>query len=70
MKEHILPYKDKPEILLQPPAEYNYILVEDWRKLVANRLSTEFEVKSRKGKEREAKSIYIHRVSRKGYARF
>ncbi|KAL6312401.1 hypothetical protein AAG906_020013 [Vitis piasezkii] len=55
-KEYILPYKDKPEYLLQPPIEYNYIPIEDWRKLVANRLST------------EAKYVYIHRVSRKGYA--
>ena len=57
MKEHILPYKDKPELLLQPPAEYNFIPVEDWRKLVSNRLSIEFEIKSRKGKERRAKYI-------------
>ncbi|RVW28473.1 hypothetical protein CK203_110977 [Vitis vinifera] len=67
-KEYILPYKDKPEYLLQPPIEYNYIPIEDWRKLVANRLSTEFQVKSKKGKERRAKYVYIHRVSRKGYA--
>ena len=67
-KEYILPYKEKPEHLLQPPIEYNYIPIEDWRKLVANRLSKEFEIKSKKGKERRAKNIYIHRVSRKGYA--
>ncbi|KAL6310979.1 hypothetical protein AAG906_019960 [Vitis piasezkii] len=60
--------KDKPEYLLQPPTKYNYILIEDWRKLVANRLSKEFQVKSKKGKERRAKYVYIHRVSRKGYA--
>ncbi|RVW78474.1 hypothetical protein CK203_050426 [Vitis vinifera] len=67
-KEYILPYKDKPEYLLQPPTEYNYIPIEDWRKLVANRLSKEFQVKSKKGKERRAEYVYIHRVSRKGYA--
>ncbi|RVW66353.1 hypothetical protein CK203_065180 [Vitis vinifera] len=67
-KEYILPYKDKPEYLLQPPTEYNYIPIEDWRKLVANRLSKEFQVKSKKGKERREKYVYIHRVSRKGYA--
>ncbi|KAL6316624.1 hypothetical protein AAG906_018879 [Vitis piasezkii] len=66
--KYILPYKDKPEYLLQPPTEYNYIPIEDWRKLVANRLSKEFQVKSKKGKERRAKYVYIHRVSRKGYA--
>ena len=60
-KKYILPYKDKPEYLLQPP-------IEDWRKLVANRLSTEFQVKSKKGKERREKYFYIHQVSRKGYA--
>ena len=67
-QEYILLYKDKPEYLLQPPTEYNYIPIEDWRKLVANRLSKEFQVKSKKGKERRAKYVYIHRVSRKGYA--
>ncbi|KAL6323013.1 hypothetical protein AAG906_023631 [Vitis piasezkii] len=51
-----------------PPTEYNYIPIEDRRKLVANRLSKEFQVKSKKGKERRAKYVYIHRVSRKGYA--
>ena len=35
---------------------------------MANRLSKEFEIKSKKGKERRAKNIYTHRVSRKGYA--
>ena len=48
MKEYILPYKDKLELLLQPPVEYNYIPFEDWRKLVAKKLSVEFEIKSRK----------------------
>ena len=69
-KEYILPYKDKLVLLLQPPSEYNYIPVKDWRKLVANRLSTKFEIKSRKRKEIRAKYIYIHRVSRKGYVGF
>ncbi|RVW26948.1 hypothetical protein CK203_098792 [Vitis vinifera] len=31
-------------------------------------LALEFQVKSKKGKERRAKYVYIHRVSRKGYA--
>ena len=64
-KGYILPYKDNPEHLLQPPIEYNYIPVEDWRKLVANRLSKEFENKSKKRKEMRTKYIYIYRVSRK-----
>ena len=68
MKESILPYKDQPEYLLQPSIEYNYIPIEDWRKLVANRLSKEFQVKSKKGKEMREKYVYIYRVSRKGYA--
>ena len=36
---------------------------------MANRLSTEFQVKSKKEKEmREKYDVYIYRVSRKGYA--
>ena len=31
-------------------------------------VSKEFEIKSKKGKERRAKNIYTHKVSRKGYA--
>ncbi|KAL6334458.1 hypothetical protein AAG906_015651 [Vitis piasezkii] len=54
-------------VSLQPPTEYNYIPIEDWRKLVANRLSKEFRVKSKR-KRKEEKYVYIHRVSRKGYA--
>ncbi|RVW64870.1 hypothetical protein CK203_066167 [Vitis vinifera] len=65
-KEYILPYKDKPEYLLQPPIEYNYIPIEDWRKLVANRLSTEFQVKSKKEKEMRAKYVYIHQMQKTG----
>ena len=50
-KEYILPYKDKPKHLLQPPIEYNYIPTEDWRKLVANRLSKEFEINMKREKK-------------------
>ncbi|RVW62798.1 hypothetical protein CK203_058902 [Vitis vinifera] len=63
-KEYILPYKDKPEYLLQPPIEYNYIPIEDWRKLVANRLSTEFQVKSKKEKK-GGQNTFIFISSRK-----
>ena len=35
---------------------------------MANKLSTEFQVKSKKGKEMREKYVYIYRVSRKGYA--
>ena len=45
MKESILPYKDKLEYFLQPSIEYNYIPIEDWRKLVANKLSSKFQIK-------------------------
>ena len=58
-KEYILPYKDKPEHLLQPPIEYNYIPIEDWRKLVANRLSKEFEIKSKREKKGEQKTYIL-----------
>ena len=58
-KQYILPYKDKPEHLLQPSIEYNYIPIQDWRKLVANRLEKEFEIKSKKGKERGAKKSIL-----------
>ncbi|RVW56875.1 hypothetical protein CK203_078518 [Vitis vinifera] len=40
--KHILPFKDEPELLKKPPAEYHFIDDEDWNIFVKNRLSEKF----------------------------
>ncbi|RVW24553.1 hypothetical protein CK203_090862 [Vitis vinifera] len=61
--KHILPFKDEPELLKKPPAEYHFIDDEDWNIFVKNRLSENSSTK-----QRRKKHIYNHHLSRKGYA--
>ena len=42
---HIIPFKDKQEMLKKPPVEYSFIEDEDWNILVKDRLSNAFQVK-------------------------
>ena len=42
--KHILPFKDEPELLKKPLAEYHFIDDEDWNIFVKNRLSEKFQV--------------------------
>ena len=42
---HIIPFKDEPEMLKKPPAEYSFIEDEDWNIFVKDRLSNAFQVK-------------------------
>ncbi|XP_052298586.1 uncharacterized protein LOC127898630 isoform X4 [Citrus sinensis] len=55
--KYIKRYKDKPEALKCPPKMYDFIEQEDWEV---------FEI-SQKYRERRAKNIYNHCLSRKGY---
>ena len=41
---YIIPYKDEPEKLEYPPADYNFIEKGHWEIFVADRLSSEFMV--------------------------
>ncbi|KAL6333211.1 hypothetical protein AAG906_028394 [Vitis piasezkii] len=66
--KHILPFKDEPEFLKKPPAEYHVIDDEDWNIFVKNRLSEKFQEYREVQKQRKEKHIYNHHLSRKGYA--
>ncbi|RVW72464.1 hypothetical protein CK203_060492 [Vitis vinifera] len=66
--KHILPFKDEPELLKKPPAEYHFIDDEDWNIFVKNRLSEKFQEYREVQKQRRKKHIYNHHLSRKGYA--
>lgn len=91
---YILPYKDEPSRLQNPPEKYSHIDKKQWESFVNARLSEEWEVTifylyilnseyllvilnskvyviqafSRLQRERRAKCIYNHHISRKGYA--
>lgn len=42
---YVLPYRDQPELLESPPADYSFIEKPHWDMFVANRLSNEFLVR-------------------------
>ena len=42
---HIIPFKDKLEMLKKPLVEYNFIEDEDWNIFVKDRFSNAFQVK-------------------------
>ncbi|KAE8649224.1 hypothetical protein Csa_014966 [Cucumis sativus] len=65
---YILPYKDEPSRLQYPPEKYSHIDKKQWESFVKARLSEEWEVFSSAQRERRAKCIYNHHISRKGYA--
>ncbi|XP_073060010.1 uncharacterized protein [Primulina eburnea] len=59
----------KPEELFQPPTGYG-LARDDWISFVMTRMFDKFIELSDQQKERRKKSVYHHRLSRKGYARF
>lgn len=42
--KYVLPYRDQPEMLKFPPADYTFIEKSHWDMFVADRLGAEFEV--------------------------
>lgn len=42
--KYILPFKDNPELLVEPPTKYKFIDKLDWTKFVQSRLTPEFQV--------------------------
>lgn len=42
--KYILPYKDQPDALEDPPEEYDFIKDQDWVQFVKSRLTTDFQV--------------------------
>ncbi|XP_022136077.1 uncharacterized protein LOC111007859 isoform X2 [Momordica charantia] len=67
-RTYILPFKDEPICLQNPPEKYPHIDQEQWNSFVNARLSEEWETLSRAHKEIRAKCLYNHHISRKGYA--
>ncbi|XP_038895930.1 uncharacterized protein LOC120084092 isoform X2 [Benincasa hispida] len=67
-QQYILPYKDEPSRLQNPPEKYSHIDKKQWESFVKARLSEEWETFSSAQRERRAKCIYNHHISRKGYA--
>ncbi|KAJ0580220.1 hypothetical protein HanHA300_Chr04g0126701 [Helianthus annuus] len=70
-RDHIETQKDDPEEkknLLNPPKKYPFLRKEDWKLFVAQRLTKEWQDRSKKGKRLRAHNKYNHHLSRKGYA--
>lgn len=42
--DHIMPYKGQKKKLLKPPKQYAYVGKETWRRFVAERISTKWQV--------------------------
>ena len=42
--KYVLPYRDQPELLASPPADYSFIEKAHWDIFVADRLSPDFLV--------------------------
>ncbi|KAL5728871.1 hypothetical protein ACHQM5_001901 [Ranunculus cassubicifolius] len=57
---YILPFKDQPELLKNPPEQYGFIKQEHWKEFVRLRFSEEFQ------NIRKVKAAF--RLSRKGFA--
>ncbi|PRQ48579.1 putative Ulp1 protease family catalytic domain, putative transposase, Ptta/En/Spm, plant [Rosa chinensis] len=66
--KYVLPYKDQPDALKDPPEEYDFIKQQDWEQFVKSRLTTDFQKLHMEQKERRGKLQNAHRMSRKGYA--
>ncbi|KAL5564981.1 hypothetical protein UlMin_028145 [Ulmus minor] len=61
---HIIPFKNNPEMLRNPPSVYNFITQKEWEGFVALKLSAKYLnatawIRSKK---------YNHHLSRRGYA--
>ncbi|KAH6777141.1 hypothetical protein C2S51_008453 [Perilla frutescens var. frutescens] len=65
--DHILPNKDDPTKLHEPPQDSG-IQVADWSQFVLTRLSDDFKKLSELQKDRRKKNICPHRLSRRDYA--
>ncbi|KAK2444970.1 hypothetical protein QL285_015953 [Trifolium repens] len=61
-------YVTKPDKAREPPyVRYNYISKDVWEKFLASRATPEFKARSQIGREKVAKNIHPHRLSRGGY---
>ncbi|KAK2375798.1 hypothetical protein QL285_076664 [Trifolium repens] len=61
-------YVTKPDKAREPPyVRYTYISKDVWEKFLASRATPEFKARSQIGREKAAKNIHPHRLSRGGY---
>ncbi|OVA10845.1 hypothetical protein BVC80_7577g2 [Macleaya cordata] len=67
-RKYVLPFKDEPDRLVQPPPMYRFIKQEHWDAFVKSRLNDEFQALHKAQSERRGKNIYPHRLGRTGYA--
>ncbi|GMP35734.1 hypothetical protein CsSME_00008073 [Camellia sinensis var. sinensis] len=70
LSKHIRQYKSNPKFLSIPPEIYPFIEQRHWNSFMRDRLTERFEVQSNIQRARQSRSIYNHRLGRKGYARF
>ena len=56
--KYIIPFKDNPKMLKNPPIEYHFIGDEDWNIFVKDRLSNAFQVELLK----HATSIKMYQI--------
>ncbi|KAK9949471.1 hypothetical protein M0R45_004990 [Rubus argutus] len=66
--KYVLPFKDQPDALKDPPEEYDFIKQQHWEQFVNSRLTEGFQKLHMEQKERRGKLQNAHRMSRKGYA--
>ncbi|KAM5584806.1 hypothetical protein ABKV19_004254, partial [Rosa sericea] len=65
---YIIPYIDEPELLENPPDDYQSITKDTWHQFVADRLSTSFQEIREAQIAKQKENKYPPRMSRKGYA--
>ncbi|CAL5328109.1 unnamed protein product [Camellia sinensis] len=71
LSKHIRQYKSNPKFLSIPSEIYPFIEQRHWNSFMRDdRLTENFEVQSNIQRARQSRSIYNHRLGRKGYARF
>ncbi|XP_020422809.1 uncharacterized protein LOC18773223 [Prunus persica] len=66
-REYVLPHRNDPEALKEPPEMYDFIELSDWQSFVISRLSENWQEIHELQKERLRKCKYYHRTGRKGY---
>ncbi|VVA34984.1 PREDICTED: transposon CACTA, partial [Prunus dulcis] len=66
-REYVLPHRNDPEALKEPPEMYDFIELSDWQSFVISRLSENWQEIHELQKESRSKCKYHHRTGRKGY---
>ncbi|XP_050370270.1 uncharacterized protein LOC126788239 isoform X2 [Argentina anserina] len=66
--KYVMPYKDQPDILKDPPEEYDFIKQQDWEQFVKSRLTIDFQKRHMEQKERRQKMQNAHRLAQEGNA--